>query len=308
MIGLPIFRRYLLFFIACVTLAGGFARLPNIGVTSLKATTLIELQGYLLNHKADLDLFGLRGPFAVTMQKEFEIRLSITERINTDLFLSAHTEKAPLVIILHGFDSSKEDHTYQAMHLASWGMHSLSLQLPNKGPWVINGKTLAKFVQFIYRWPEIFDNHVDVKKIILVGHSFGGAAVAVALAEGAPATGAILLDPAAISRELPSYLSRIKKPVLILGADEHVSPARNRDYFYRFVRRGIAEVSIKDAIHEDAQFPSESMQATEELQVTFMRAMTSAAFSLSSTGKFDYAWASFGDVLKNGKFFNAKKK
>jgi fermentation-respiration switch protein FrsA (DUF1100 family) len=132
--------------------------------------------------------------------------------------------------------------------------------------------------------------------------------VAVALAEGAPATGAILLDPAATSRDLPSYLSRIKKPVLILGADEHVSRARNRDYFYRFVRRGIAEVSIKDAIHEDAQFPSESMQATEELQVTFMRAMTSAAFSLSSTGKFDYAWASFGDVLKNGKFFNAKKK
>lgn len=164
MIGLPIFRRYLLFFIACVTLAGGFARLPNIGVTSLKAATLIELQGYLLNHKADLDLFGLRGPFAVTIQKEFEIRLSITERINTDLFLSAHTEKAPLVIILHGFDSSKEDHTYQAMHLASWGMHSLSLQLPNKGPWVSNGKTLAKFVQFIYRWPKIFDNHVDVKK------------------------------------------------------------------------------------------------------------------------------------------------
>jgi pimeloyl-ACP methyl ester carboxylesterase len=305
---MPILRRFILYFIASVTLAGGCARLPNIGVTSLKPATFIELQGDLLNQKADLDLFGLRGPFAVVTQKEYEIRLSITERINTDLFLSAHAEKAPLAIILHGFDSSKEDHTYQSMHLASWGMHSLSLQLPNKGPWVSNGKTLAKIVQFIYRWPEIFDNHVDVNKIVLVGHSFGGAAVAVALAEGAPATGAILLDPAAISRELLAYLSRIKKPVLILGADEHVSPARNRDYFYRFVRSGIAEVSIKHAIHEDAQFPSQSTQATEELQLTFMRAMTSAAFSLSSTGKFDYAWASFGDVLKNGKFFNAKKK
>ena len=308
MIGLSILRRFILFFIACVTLAGGCARLPNIGVTSLKPATLIELQGDLLNRKTDLDLFGLRGPFAVVMQKEYEIRLSITERINTDLFLSAHAEKAPLVIILHGFDSSKEDHTYQAMHLASWGMHSLSLQLPNKGPWVSNGKTLAKIVQFIYRWPEIFDHHVDVNKIILVGHSFGGAAVSVALAEGAPATGAILLDPAAISRELPGYLSRIKKPVLIIGADERLSPARNRDYFYRYVRSGVAEVSIKNAIHEDAQFPSESMDATEELRVIFMSAMTSAAFSISATGSFDYAWASFRDVLKNGIFFNAKKK
>ena len=96
--------------------------------------------------------------------------------------------------------------------------------------------------------------------------------------------------------------------MLILGADEHVSPARNLDYFYRYVRRVVAEVSVKGALHEDAQFPSESTEATEELQVTFMRAMTAAAFSLSVTGKLDYAWPSFADVLKNGKFFNAKKK
>ena len=96
--------------------------------------------------------------------------------------------------------------------------------------------------------------------------------------------------------------------MLIIGTDEHVSPTRNRDEFYRYVRSGVAEVSVKDAIHEDAQFPSESAEATEELQVTFMKAMTAAAFSLSATGKFDYAWASFADVLKNGKFFNAKKK
>ena len=172
-----------------------------------------------------------------------------------------------LVIILHGFDSAKEDHTYQAMHLASWGMHSLSLQLPNKGPWVGNGQTLAIIVQLIYRWPEIFDNRADVNNKVLVDHSFGGAAVAVALAEGEAATGAILLDPAAISRELPAYLSRIKKPVLILGVDGHVSPARNCDYFYRCIRSGVAQDSIKDAIHEDDQTPSESREATEELQV-----------------------------------------
>ena len=73
----------MLFFIACVALAGGCARLPNVGVISLKPATFIELQGDLLDQKADLDLIGLRGPFAVVTQKEYEIRLSITERINT---------------------------------------------------------------------------------------------------------------------------------------------------------------------------------------------------------------------------------
>ena len=247
------------------------------------------------------------------MHKNYELRLSTTERINTDLFLSAPAEKAPLVIFLHGYDSSKEDHTYQAMHVASWGMHCLALQLPNNGPWVSNGKTLAKIVNFIYRSPEIIDSRIDVNKIILVGHSFGGSAVAIALAEGAPAAGGILLDPAAVGKDLPEFLKQINTPVMLLGADEHVSSARNRDYFYRFIRSGIAEVSIKDATHEDAQYPSEfalqlRSDTTEELQVTFVSALTSAAFSLSATGKFDYAWTSFGDVFKNGKFFNAKKK
>ncbi len=301
-------RCLILIVIACLTLAGGCARLPDTGKTPLKPKSLNELRGYLLDHKADLDQFRLRGPFDVAEQDNYEIRLSTTELINTDLFLSAHAEKAPLVIFLHGYDSSKEDHTFQAMHVASWGMHSLALQLPNNGPWVSNGRTLAKIVSFIHRWPEIIDSRIDVNKIILVGHSFGGAAVAVALAEGAPATGGILLDPAAVGRGLPGFFGRIKMPIMVLGADERVSSARNRDYFYRFIRSGIAEVSIKDAMHEDAQYPSGVGLATEELQVTFVSALTSAAISLSSTGKFDYAWTSFGDAFASGKLFNAKKK
>ena len=301
-------RSCILFLIVCVSLVGGCARLPDIGKTSLKPKTLTELQGYLLSHAADLQEFRLRGPFEVTTQTNHEIRLSATDRIDTDLFLSTHAEKAPLVIFLHGQDSSKEDHTYQAMHLASWGMHCLALQLPNNGPWVNNGKTLANIVNFIYRSPELVASRIDVNKIILVGHSYGGASVAVALAERAPAVGGVLLDPAAISRDLPAFLGQINKPVILLGADEQVSSARNRDYFYRFIPGHIAEVSIKNATHEDAQFPSRFAHSTEELQITFVSALTSAAFSLSVTGRLDYAWASFSDGLENGKFFNARKK
>jgi len=289
-------------------LAGGCARLPDTGKTLLTPKTFSELQGYLLDHKADLDQFRLRGPFAVAVQDNYEIRLSTTELVSTDLFLSAHAEKAPLVVLLHGHDNSKESHTFQAAHLASWGMHSLALQLPNNGPWVGNGRTLAKIVNFIYRWPEIIDSRIDVNKIILVGHSFGGAAVAIALAEGAPAAGGILLDPAADGNDLPKFLRQINRPVMLLGADEYVSLARNRDYFYRFIRSGISEVSIKDATHEDAQYPSEVGLATEELQVTFVSALTSAAFSLSFTGNFDYAWTSFNDGSGRSRFFNAKQK
>lgn len=290
--------------------------MPVSEKTPIKPKSVAELQGYLRAHRADVDLFRLRGPFAVDTQKNRELRISPSERINTDLFLGAPPERAPLVIFLHGYDSSKEAHEFQATHLASWGIHSLTLQLPKNGPWVGNGRTLARIVSYIHRLPAVIDPRVDPNRIILVGHSFGGSSAAIAVAEGAPAAGIILLDPAGIGKELPNFLQKINKPVLVLGADDEIAPTRNRDYFYRYVRSGIAEISIRNAAHEDAQYPSEfSLQnlgidphTTEELQVTFVSALTSAALSLASTGTFDYAWKSFGAVFENGKFFNARRK
>jgi pimeloyl-ACP methyl ester carboxylesterase len=299
-----------------VTLVGGCARVPGTAQTSLKADTVGELREYLLGHPTDLDVFRLRGPFAVDVQKDHELRVSSTERFDTDLYLAAPAEKLPLLIFLHGYDSSKEAHGNQALHAASWGMHALSVQLPNKGSWVANGRTLARIAAFVHRAPDVLGKRVDVDRIILVGHSFGGSAVAIALAEGAPAAGGILLDPAAAGRDLPKFLQQIKKPVMVLGADEDVSYARNRDYFYQFIRGGVAELSIRGATHEDAQYPSEfalrnsgiDPHTTEESQLTFVSALTSAAFGLSAAGTFDYAWKSFDNVFGNGKFFNPRKK
>jgi pimeloyl-ACP methyl ester carboxylesterase len=297
-----------LFVIAWLVLLGGCARLPDTGKTLLQPKTFSELQVYLRTHKADLEQFRLRGPFAVTAKDNYEIRLSTTELVSTDLFLSAHPEKAPLVIIVHGHDSDKESHTYQALHLASWGMHCLVVQLPNHGPWLDNGKTLAELAKFIHSWPAIIDGRIDVNKIILAGHSYGGAAAAIALAEGAPAGGGILLDPAYDGKDLPPYLRKIRAPVMVLGADEHYSRARNREYFYRYIRGDISEISIKDATHDDAQYPAGPGPATEEMQLTFVSAMVSTAFSLSFAGNFDFAWSSFDEALANGQFINAEKK
>ncbi len=309
-------RSSILFAVAWLALVSGCARLPVTGVTSLKPATLSELVETVLRHKADVDEFRLRGPFDVATHKDHELRLSATERIDADLYLSAPAEKAPLVILLHGHENSKEDHAYQALHLATWGIHSLAVQLPNNGPWVGNGRTLARIVTLIHRQPEIIDSRIDVNRIILVGHSFGGAAVAIALAEGAPAAGGILLDPAGVGKEMPAFLRKIDKPVMVIAADERYSPVRDRRIFYEYVRSGIAEVSIRDASHEDAEFPLEpapqepgtDSSATEELQITFVSALTAAAFSLGHTGNLDFAWTSFGDAIKNGKFYDVLKK
>ena len=310
-------RRFsFVFGIALSLLIGGCARLPSTTITTLKPANTTELRDYLLSHKPDVDLFRSRGPFAVTSRKNQMIVLLDGEQVLADVYLSAPTQKSALVVVLHGHENSKADHAYQAWHVASWGLHSLALQLPNTGPWVANGQTLARVVEYLYRRPELIDPRVDPARIVLAGHSFGAAATAIALAEGAPAAGAVLLDPARVGKDLPTFLGRIKKPVLIIGADEERTHTRDRDNFFRYIRSGVGEVSIKDAVHDDAEYPAEipvrwfgsESEASEEMRISFVSALTAAAFSLSATGKFDYAWASFGDAIKDGRMFNQKKK
>jgi pimeloyl-ACP methyl ester carboxylesterase len=291
-------------------------RFPEPEVTPIKAVDSAELNRYLLTRKPEVEQFKLRGPFAVIERRDLEIPVASGLTVEADLYLCAAASKAPLVIVLHGYDNSKEDHAFQAMHLASWGMHGMALDLPKRGPWIANGRTLAKLVDAIYRTPQLVDDRIDGHKIILAGHSFGATAVATALGERAPALGGVLLDPAGIGRQLPQALKRITLPVMVIGADEDIWPTRNRGQFYRFIPARVGEISIRDTVHADAQYPNEhTLRAfqdnpddTEEAQITFVSALTASAFSLATTGSLDYAWNSFEDAFKNGTFFNARRK
>jgi alpha-beta hydrolase superfamily lysophospholipase len=302
----------LLLAVACLALAAGCARMPT-GVTPLKAATGSELRAQVLESKADVDLFRLRGPFEVEIHKDRGLSLSATERVAADWYFAAPAEKAPLVILLHGHDATKDDHGYQAFHLATWGIHSVAVQLPGAGPWVDNGKTLTRIAEAVRRRPELMDSRIDANRILLSGHSFGGAAVSVALAEGAPAAGAILLDPSGLDKDFPKFLGRIDKPVMLVRADERYSPVRGRDDFFFHIRKNIVEFTIPDATHDDAQFPLDAPDdpdstATDEMQITFVSILTSAALSLAYTGNLDYAWRSFADGIASGRFSNAVRK
>jgi pimeloyl-ACP methyl ester carboxylesterase len=296
---------------------GGCARrFPAVDVTPIKAANPAELQRYLLSRKPDVAQFRLRGPFAVIERRDLKIPLVSGFTVKADLYLCAAARKAPLVVVLHGLDNSKEDHAFQAMHLASWGMHSLAINLPTRGPWIANGRTLARLVDIIQRTPQLVAENIDAGKIILVGHSFGATAVAAALGGGARALGGVLLDPAGIGRQLPRLLRRITVPVMVIGADEDIWPTRNRGHFFRFIPATVGEISIRDTLHEDAQYPNEyTLRAfeddpdeTEEAQIAFVSALTASAFGLAATGSIDYAWNSFEDAFEKGIFFNGRRK
>jgi len=304
------------------------------GSTSLHPSSFTAVQANLSKSAPDVNRFRARGPFRVDVHRGYKVpiptgrsdagpvspifpdktprnpstQLLPADHIVTDLFMASHGERAPLVIFMHGFDGSNETHSDQAMHVATWGLHALTLRLLSDSEWGTNGRIIAKLIRFLVDHPQAMDGRIDANKIVLVGYSFGAISVSVALALEAPAIGAVLLDPAAMGDAMPEWLPRIQVPVLIVGADERLVQTRNREFYFKNMGGRVAEVSVVGATHEDAQSSAAGGLTTRQLQTNFVGVVSAAAFSLSSTRKIDEAWASFDSALREGWLFNARKR
>jgi hypothetical protein len=330
-------QRWLVAIIGCVLLfAWGRASAASGGevTTSLTPPGFNALQDHLRRSKPDVNRFRARGPFGVEVHRGYKVPVSTgrgdsalaspifpgkvprnpstqalaADHVVTDLFMAGHSERAPLMVFMHGLDGSNETHFEQARHVATWGLHALTLRLLSDSEWGTNGRIIANLVRFLADHPQTMNGRIDADRIVLVGYSFGGISVSVALALGAPAVGAILLDPAAIGEAMPEWLPRITVPVLIVGADERIVQTRNREFYFQNMGGQTAEVSVMGATHEDAQSPATGGLTSPELQTTFVSVITSAAFSLSSTGTIDDAWVSFGSALRERRLFDARKR
>lgn len=289
----------------------GHALVPNAdaGSSASDALDVAALRQSLLEAAPNVDQFHRRGPFQTEVRRDVTLTLRSKEKVRADLYLAAVPERAPLVILVHGYDNTKADHAYQGLHLATWGMHALVVQVRSRGPWVGNGTLLNRLVQHVRVDSNSIDGRIDPARIVLAGHSFGATSVVVALASGARTSGAVLLDPADAIRGLPGYLRKVRAPVAIVGADERLGTTRNRRAFYASIQRGVSEISIADAQHEHAQFGLDVDAASAELpQLAFVGALTAASFSIGYTGKLDFAWASFRDAASKGTVFGLHRK
>ncbi len=195
------------------------------------------------------------GPFPVTSVRDQVFTLGPSDQISTDMFIPDQHGASPLIIIVHGNRYSKEMHLAQAEYLASWGMHVMTLNLPNENQWLLNGYRTKKMVSMLRAVPSLVSPNVDTSKIILVGHSFGGSAITISAAQGAKVAGLVLLDPAVVSEEVYDYQKSIQVPVVLLGADRNVFKSRQRNTFSNNIKSPFYEVSISGAEHTDAQLP-----------------------------------------------------
>lgn len=255
-----------------------------------------------------------QGPLPYRVTENLVIDLGRAGSVVADDVVPAVAGPTPLVIISHGNQSRKEAHRYQAERLASWGMHALVLQLPARGRWLENGRTIRALVELLQRRSRILGGTIDPRAVVLAGHSFGGSAIAVAAGLGAPVRGLVLLDPAVVDDAVGGYLSRVRQPVMVLGADRQIYRSRKRPLFFRESAGTAAEISVRGATHDDAQSPSMySLTAfgfdpftSRQRQQTFTAALAATAFSLAATGSLDWVWPAFRRAESEGGIKNAR--
>lgn len=244
------------------------------------------------------NLLNSSGPFSYRLLENYHIKMSPKEDLITDAVVPRIRDKSPLVIIVHGNKSHKEAHRYQAERLASWGFHSLVLQVPNRKQWMKNGKTIARLTKLLHKWPDLVSRKIDKNRIMLMGHSFGGSAITIAAGRKAPVSGLILLDPAVVHTKVTKYMSKVNVPTILLSADKEIYRARRQHLFGKFINSEFAQVSIIGATHDDAQFPSMfalsaygiDPYTSKDKQEIFMEAITVAAFSLAVRNSVDFAF------------------
>jgi dienelactone hydrolase len=239
-----------------------------------------------------LQRFKIDGPFEVESLSDLYLPLAADHGINVDVYRSRALGPVPMVVISHGNFSGKRSHQAQAERLASWGMHVVVLELPNRDQWLENGVRIAEVTNFLYRWPQYIHENADPKRILLVGHSFGGSAVTLAASQGAPAAGIILLDPAVVHPSVADAMKRVSVPGILLGADPKVFQSRKRSLFRQRWQGEFFEISVVQATHDDAQGPSMFSRFTfgvdpftdDSQRDIFKSALVSASISLLQFG------------------------
>lgn len=265
--------------------------------------------------RPDYSVFLNAGPYPYSVYYNYRISLKPSLTIDSDYYKAKSGPGSPLAIIMHGNGYSKLTHRLQGEHLASWGIHTLLINLPNHGQWIKNGKILKRVTQMVHSWPELLSRNIDLSRIILVGHSFGGSASVIAASGNSPVAGVILLDPAMVHPSVRTYLQKIHRPILILGADKSVFRSKKRPQFFHNSGGAVTEFSLTGATHTDAQLPGiQSVrwgfewEADETIQRRFLAFITGGLFSLAGTGSLNYAWAMFRNAETSGAVKNGKNK
>jgi pimeloyl-ACP methyl ester carboxylesterase len=274
-----------------VMILNGCASLPQE-----KVNAVLSDHSNLHKQAPSFQEFMKLGPFTYSAIESYFIRIAPNNTLNTDVFLTGTSSAAPLVIIQHGNKASKDVHRLQAEHLASWGFHVLTVEQPNEHQWIQNGHRIAELVQFLKSWPQVFPRAFNENQIILAGHSFGGSAVAIG-GSLSPVMGVIFLDPALYSGEVSVYLRKLRKPIMLLAADRRLFYSRKRHQFFELTRGHATQIAVRNATHEDAQYPSLTESTyffdpftNDRNQTYFMAALTASAFSLAKQKNFNFAW------------------
>ena len=188
--------------------------------------------------------------------------------------LNKSPNNATAIIVSHGNGGRKESFRMLGEHLASVGMPTLVPQLPNRNQWTMAAEYLASLAQIVRVASDINDKICSRKdrrsysrsrkkalaprKVVLIGHSFGGAASLIAATRLRPRPDVIALDPAWPTMLPFDLIKDLRSKVTIIGADPRLYRARQQKSLRKVLgnHQRVRYRFIEGATHDEAQYPT----------------------------------------------------
>lgn len=161
----------------------------------------------------------------------------------------------PAVLLVHGWGGRAADMTALAEALVRAGFRAVAVDMPAHGHAPGRRTSLAEWIRLLPHLGREVGGAPGLHAVI--GHSFGGAAVALALADGLEARGAALLAPAAGPAHFLEQMGKVLElpPARIAGMERRLVATIGREVAAFDATRAAASIGIPALVVHDPADP-----------------------------------------------------
>lgn len=171
-----------------------------------------------------------------------------------DVYRPFGTDRAPMVIIAHGFSRSRHNMSGWGRHLAGEGIMAVVPDLPAWSDHVRNGGFLSELQAHLLEHPD-WRERIDPDHVGLMGFSAGGLSSLLAAADAPDLSIWIGLDPVDRAGLGATAASRVQARAVVITAEASACNAYGNARDLVAALPAPEHVHIAGAVHGDAEWP-----------------------------------------------------
>ena len=179
--------------------------------------------------------------------------------VTFDVYLPAHSQPAPLVVVAHGFSRDRSNMAGWGERLACEGLVAAVPTLPKWSDHRANGRAINELIVYLSRAP--YADRIDRDRLAIMGFSAGGLATLLAAADNPRISLWIGLDPVDVNGWGADAAGRLRARVVMIRAEPspwnaYGNAAGIEQALAAAAPGRCTSLTIPGAVHIDAEWPT----------------------------------------------------